>query len=176
MISLVAGGTRSGKSKFAESLISGQACYIATLKALDDESRERIERHMERRGASWRTYEAGTDISCALGEEKQYLLDSLTVYLTNLMFGMIGECEKISAKKSAEILASAEENLEKFFTAAQDIGADIVLVTDEIGLSPVPENGLTRVFRDMLGELNEWAAKRADAVYFVLMGMEVRMK
>src|ERR1700727_317923 len=149
----VLGGARSGKSRYAESLIVALPppwVYVATAEAGDAEMRERIAAHRSRRGSSWRTIEAPRDLSAALKscQAIPVLVDCLTLWLSNLMLA--------AADIEAEI-AGLENALA---TAA----APVVLVANEVGYGIVPDNPLGRRFRDLQGIVNQRMAAHANRV------------
>lgn len=164
---LVLGGARSGKSRFAEDLVKaagGQAHYIATGRAWDDEMRERITHHRDRRGEEWITHEAPVDIVSVLREidapDNVVLIDCLTLWLTNLMM------------EEADIEAA-------FSLLEQHIGkarARLIFVSNEVGLGIVPENRMAREFRDHAGRLHQRVAAIAGEVYFIAAGLPLKMK
>ncbi len=106
-VTLVLGGTRSGKSRHGEALIERQtgACiYIATAEARDAEMAARIADHRARRGGRWTTVEAPLDLVGALeretGPDRAVLVDCLTLWLSNLMGAgrdVAGECARLIA-------------------------------------------------------------------------------
>ncbi len=164
-ISLVLGGARSGKSRFAEGLLaerSGRRLYLATAEAGDAEMAARIERHRERRGAGWRVMEAPLEIAPAIAAagKDAVLLDCLTLWLTNLM----------AAGRDVE--KATEELCRALGTAL----APVVLVSNEVGLGIVPDNALAREFRDRAGRLNQRVAASADRVYFMAAGLPLILK
>lgn len=163
----ILGGARSGKSRFAEEL-AGQAgaClhYLATGRAWDDEMRDRISHHRERRGGEWTTHEAPVDIAAVLQRlnepENVILIDCLTLWLTNLMM------------ENADIDA-AFVALEAAIASTR---AKLILVSNEVGLGIVPENRMAREFRDHAGRLHQRVAAIAGEVYFVAAGLPLKMK
>jgi adenosyl cobinamide kinase/adenosyl cobinamide phosphate guanylyltransferase len=164
-ITLVLGGARSGKSRYAEELIVGHAApwvYIATAQAFDDEMRIRIAEHQARRNGGWRTIEAPTDLADAIVREaaRPVLVDCLTLWLTNLMLGS----HDIPAATSA--LEAALDRRRQ----------PTVLVSNEVGLGIVPQTPLGRSFRDEAGRLNQRMAARADRVLFMIAGLPVTLK
>jgi adenosylcobinamide kinase/adenosylcobinamide-phosphate guanylyltransferase len=168
-ISLVLGGARSGKSRYAESLVSAlpppwQAPwnYVATAEPGDAEMAERIASHRARRGASWRTVEAPRDLAGSLQAvgAAPVLIDCLTLWLSNLMLG--------GADIDAEI-----ERLDHALAAA---AAPVVMVANEVGYGIVPDYPLGRRFRDMQGVLNQRIAARADRVVLVVAGLPLALK
>jgi len=166
-VTLVLGGARSGKSRFAESLIgtSGLAkVYVAAAQALDSEMAERIALHRQRRGADWRTVDAPIDLAAALGRNdgdgRAILVDCLTLWVTNLMLA------------DADIARAADGLVAKLAA----MRAPIVLVANEVGLGIVPDNAMARAFRDHAGTLNQRVAEVARAVYFVAAGLPLALK
>ena len=168
---LVTGGTRSGKSCFAETLAERHAPmrgYLATGQAGDAEMAERIARHRGRRGAEWETVEEPLELSRAIarvdGLYTVLLVDCITLWLSNLLF----HCEG----GAAEALRRVEGFTESFGTRV----TPLVIVTNEVGMGIVPEHPLSRSFRDLAGEANELIAARADEVYVTISGLPLRLK
>jgi len=166
---LVLGGARSGKSRYAESLIAGLAppcqppwTYVATAEPGDAEMAERIAAHRSRRGANWQTIEAPRDLAAALEtcRTTPVLVDCLTLWLSNLMLA--------DADIDTEIAA-----LEQALAARQ---APVVLVANEVGSGIVPDYPLGRRFRDLQGILNQRIAARADRVVLMVAGLPLALK
>ncbi|MBZ0123801.1 MAG: bifunctional adenosylcobinamide kinase/adenosylcobinamide-phosphate guanylyltransferase [Roseovarius sp.] len=165
-VSLVLGGAASGKSAFAEALAtgSGRECvYLATARAGDAEMREKIARHRRRRGAGWRDVEEplepGTALAAATASEV-VLLDCATMWLSNHML-------------AGSDIAAARERL---FAALTGCAAPVVVVSNEVGLSVVPENALARRFREAQGRLNQALAARAGLAVNVVAGLPQVLK
>ena len=164
-ITLVLGGARSGKSRYAESLIAALPppwTYLATAEAGDTEMAARIATHRARRGPQWQTIEAPRDLVAALKsrETMPVLVDCLTLWLSNLMLA--------DADIDAEIA--------RLEAALADTGAPVVLVANEVGSGIVPDNPLGRRFRDLQGVLNQRMAARADRVVFVVACLPLAIK
>jgi adenosyl cobinamide kinase/adenosyl cobinamide phosphate guanylyltransferase len=164
-ITLVLGGARSGKSRFAENLIAGLPpswVYVATAQAGDAEMAERIAEHRKRRGLQWQTVEAPHALDNALLEHAAApaLVDCLTLWLSNLMLAERAVEQEIS-------------NLEKALSQA---AAPKVLVSNEVGLGIVPEYPLGRRFRDAQGILNQRVAALADRVVLMVAGLPLVVK
>lgn len=164
---LVLGGVRSGKSVYAERLVTANglaATYIATAAAGDDEMAARIEAHRARRDPSWRTVEAPDRLEDALrqeaGEGRAMLVDCLTLWLSNLMLAD----------------ADIEARTERLCNAAREAPGLRVLVSNEVGLGLVPETPLGRRFRDAQGRLNQAVAAVADNVVFMAAGLPLVLK
>ncbi|HEX3937261.1 MAG TPA: bifunctional adenosylcobinamide kinase/adenosylcobinamide-phosphate guanylyltransferase [Xanthobacteraceae bacterium] len=168
-LTLILGGARSGKSRFAERLLADMPppwqapwTYVATAEPGDAEMAERIAAHRQRRGAQWRTIEAPREVAAALAarERGPTLVDCLTLWLSNLMLA--------DAAIDAEI-----ERLESAFDATP---APLVLVANEVGSGIVPNTPLGRRFRDWQGTLNQRIAARADRVVLVVAGLPLVLK
>ncbi len=168
-VTLVLGGARSGKSRYAETLVEGEPgdwVYIATAEAGaagDAEMADRIRRHRARRGKRWRTLEeplALTDALAAAEPRCAVLVDCLTLWLANLMAAgrdVDGETENLVA-------------------ALGGIGGPVVLVSNEVGHGIVPENALARAFRDHAGALHQAVAAASDRVVMVTAGLPLMLK
>jgi adenosylcobinamide kinase / adenosylcobinamide-phosphate guanylyltransferase len=164
-LTLVIGGARSGKSRYAESVIAALPppwTYVATAAAGDDEMAARIKIHRQRRSPQWRTIEAPRDLQAAFAAcgTMPVLVDCLTLWLSNLLLD--------EADIDAEI-----ESLEKILAAT---AAPIVLVANEVGCGIVPDNPLGRRFRDLQGILNQRVAALADRVVFMVAGLPLAVK
>lgn len=164
-ITFVLGGARSGKSRHAEALAEkhkGAKTYIATAEAIDTEMRERIATHRSRRGGEWMTREAPLDLVAALAAAKTgfILIDCITVWIGNLMHH--GRDVRAEVAKLCEALKNTR--------------ARVVVVSNEVGLSIVPENALARAFRDEQGFANQRLAEIADEAVFIAAGLPVSLK
>jgi len=162
-ITLVLGGARSGKSRYAEALIGERpAVYIATATAGDDEMAARIRVHRTRRSTNWTTREAPLELAAALAadDERPRLVDCLTLWLSNLM---------LAGRDPAAETAALIQDLPR-------VNAPLVFVANEVGLGLVPENELGRRFRDHAGRLNQDLAAVADRVVFVAAGLPLTLK
>lgn len=177
MISIVTGGARSGKSEFAESLIKGDAIYIATAENFDDEMDLRIKKHVKRREESsinWRTVECLKKFDGLSGDEKYVLFDSLGVFISNIMFSKTAD--DLSDESIEETILEVRNELEHLLDWARKNDKELVIVTDEVGMSIIPESKVARVYRDLIGTINKEVAAKCDRAYLVCMGLEVRLK
>jgi adenosylcobinamide kinase/adenosylcobinamide-phosphate guanylyltransferase len=166
-IRFVLGGARSGKSAYAESLAlksGGDLVYIATAEIFDEEMEARIDLHRQRRGPEWKLVEAPVDLPQAIrasdGENTVILVDCLSVWTTNLLI------------HDQDIAQSRDSLLETL----RDCHGSLVLVASETGLGIVPDNALSRRFRDANGLLNQAVAATADEVFFMIAGIALRIK
>ena len=165
---LITGGERSGKSTHAEHLalsLSPKPVYMATARVWDDEFRERIRRHQERRGPEWTNIEEEKFLSRHDVAGHVVLIDCLTLWATNWFFDMEGQ-------PLDTILRQMEDELERLFS--QD--ATFIVVTNEIGMGGVSPNKTQRQFTDLLGWLNQHVAKLAHEVVLMVSGIPVRVK
>lgn len=165
-LTLVLGGASSGKSAFAESLAksSGRPLfYAATAQIFDEEMQEKVNKHKEMRGRGWTTLEAPLDPGQALREvaaDGLVLLDCATMWLSNHLL-------------AENDVAAATTRL---FADLQDAPAPVIVVSNEVGLSVVPENALARQFRDAQGRLNQQLAAEAGLVVNVVAGLPQVLK
>lgn len=165
-LTLVVGGARSGKSAFAERLITATdrpRRYIATAEAWDDEMRARIARHRDGRGAAWTTVEAPLDLAAALAQaqsDEAVLVDCATLWLTNHLLADHDLCAET----------------ERLVHALAACHAPVVIVSNETGWGIVPENALARRFRDEQGRLNQRLAAEAAFVVTVIAGLPLVLK
>jgi len=165
-ITLVLGGARSCKSRYAEALIEAQPppwIYVATAQALDDEMAGRIADHRSRRDGRWRTVDAPDDLAGALAAVPAgaaVLVDCLTLWLSNrLLAGVDVDAE----------VAVFEQALDRR-------AGPMVLVSNEVGFGIVPDNALARRFRDLQGRLNQRVAARADRAVLMVAGLPLTVK
>ncbi len=168
-VTFVIGGAKSGKSSFAlagANACAGRKVYIATAEALDEEMTGRAERHRQERGADWDTVEEplriGEALRAASGEYKVILLDCLTLWLSNLVCG------------NADAEAAIAELLEALDAASRS--ARCFVVSNEVGQGIVPDNELSRRFRELAGLLNQRVAALADEVILVSAGLPLKLK
>lgn len=175
---LVLGGASSGKSRYAESLAEGlgeKVVYIATGVITDEEMAGKVARHRQRRPGHWRTIESPLEADQALaltfppgetafGTGRVILLDGLTFFVSNLLYSR------------GDSVAATLVRVERLARAAQEAPAHVIVVTDEVGLGPIPTTSLGRIFRETLGEANQILARAADEVYLVIAGLAQRLK
>lgn len=163
----VIGGARSGKSRYAQERAENTGLapfFIATAQTFDDEMRDRIARHQADRGSAWQTFEAPIKLAESIRDhdasDRVILVDCLTLWVGNLML-------------SGHDIPSAVRDLRDAMITAH---GTIILVSNEVGCSIVPENALTRRFRDEAGRVNQQVAASAGEVQVVMAGISLRLK
>lgn len=183
----VTGGARSGKSCWAEELAAKagrRVVYLATCVPQDEEMTARVKLHQQRRPAAWLTVEEPLEVAGVISrvapQAEAILVDCLTLWLTNRLFAgrpLLGEADFNLAdldldQLAPDILAQADAMVE----AARASRATVVIVSNEIGLGIVPGAPLSRLYRDLLGWVNQRVAARADEVYLVTAGIPIEIK
>jgi adenosylcobinamide kinase/adenosylcobinamide-phosphate guanylyltransferase len=165
-IILITGGQRSGKSEKAEALalsLSANPVYLATAHVWDDEFRERVRRHQQRRGPEWTNIEEELYLSRHDLTGRVVVIDCVTLWLTNWLMAN----DYVDA-----ILAEAKRE----FDAFTQHDATYIFVTNEIGLGGVSDNALQRKFTDLQGWMNQYIAQKADEVILMVSGIPVKIK
>ena len=173
---VVTGGARSGKSLFAEEYLtscSGRKAYVATAQILDEEMKERVAEHRRRRPEDWQTLEISSGLSAAfpavLEQADAVLVDCLTLYLSNYLFAH-------ETAGDEEILQGALQEMENIVGAVrQTADKTVIFVTNELGCGIVPMSHISRLYRDVVGKANQYAAGHADEVYWTVCGIPVEI-
>jgi adenosylcobinamide kinase / adenosylcobinamide-phosphate guanylyltransferase len=169
---LVLGGSRSGKSAYAEALLAGRTdvTYLATTAASadDPEWAARVAAHRARRPPSWTTVE--TTAPAVLPSVGPILVDSVTTWVAALLEETGVWTEAPGAMEA--LSARCDELIDAWRTTA----ADVIAVSDEVGLGVVPPTRSGRLFRDTLGAVNQLLAATADEVWFVVAGLPQRLR
>jgi adenosylcobinamide kinase/adenosylcobinamide-phosphate guanylyltransferase len=166
-IVLIGGGARSGKSRHALELArkrGSRLVFLATAETFDEEMARRVALHRAERGTEFSTIEEPLEIAAAIRKTQDadaIVLDCLTLWLSNLMltFGR-----------------DADAEIEELIEAARSSSAAVIAVTNEVGCGIVPDNALSRDFRDRAGILNQRVAAAADEVYWMIFGQPLRVK
>ena len=162
-IILITGGQRSGKSTKAEELalqLSENPVYLATAHIWDDEFRERVRKHQERRGPEWTNIEEEIYLSKHDLTGRVVVIDCVTLWLTNWL------------QASDNPLEQAKAEFDKFTTP----DAIFIFVTNEIGSGGTSTNALQRRFTDLQGWMNQYIAQKADEVILMVSGIPVKIK
>lgn len=180
-LTLVTGGARAGKTAFALSLARahpGPVTYVATAEPGDAEMQARIARHRRERPASWHTVEAATDPVAALdrqGSGGLVLLDCLTLWASNLLLAALPQGDFTAAQGDAA-LEAVLSGVNGLLEWCGRCGADLIIVSNEVGLGIVPAGALARLYRDALGRANQLVAARAGRVYLVVAGLALELR
>ena len=164
---LITGGSRSGKSSYAEKLAlewSNNPVYLATARIWDEEFRERVRRHQARRGPQWTNIEEEKFLSRHSLAGRVVVVDCLTLWCTNFFFDLESDVDRA--------LEAAKEEFDRLI--AQD--ASFLFVTNEIGMGGTSDNEIQRKFTDLQGWMNQYAASRADEVILMVSGIPVKIK
>ncbi|HEX9701585.1 MAG TPA: bifunctional adenosylcobinamide kinase/adenosylcobinamide-phosphate guanylyltransferase [Rhodospirillales bacterium] len=169
-VTLILGGARSGKSRFAEELVlttlkpDGTAVFLATAEAGDAEMAARIARHRKRRGPVWRTVEEPLDLAVALARYTRpaspVLVDCLTLWLANVL----------AAGRDAD------REIDGLVEALADAAGPVILVSNEVGHGIIPDNALARSYADHAGLMNQRVAVAADKVVLMSAGLPQVLK
>jgi len=180
-IVLVLGGTKTGKTTFAEnrarSISEEQnrpVHYIATAKAIDEEMVDRIRKHREKRPVQWITIEEPTHISSVLsslkGERTVIILDCLTLLMTNLIFGKGENC----SRKDAEQVVFSE--IERIIIESSKLESELIIISNQVENGLVSEYKWARMFQDITGMTHQKLAAAADHVYMMNAGLAQKLK
>jgi len=177
-LTFIIGGARSGKSAFAMKLAKKHkhVCYIATADSgqasqIDDgEMLERIQKHRKNRPAEWETVEASLELDKTVlnlnGKLDVVLIDCITLYVTNMLLGD-------SKEGVDECIIDA---INRLCIVCKKMPPRVIMVSNEVGYGIVPDNALSRRFRDIAGYANQIIAREADNVYLVTAGIETKIK
>jgi adenosylcobinamide kinase / adenosylcobinamide-phosphate guanylyltransferase len=169
-ITLVLGGARSGKSRWAQKQASrfSQVTYLATARASDSEMREKIARHRRERPSTWRTVEVSTDLPGTIRSESAgadiLLIDCFTLYVANVM--------RPGKKSDGHNSSRVHELRDAIYSSS----TSIIAVSNEVGSGVVPAFRSGRVYREMLGQLNQEVAAIADTVILMVAGIPLPVK
>ena len=165
-IILITGGQRSGKSEQAERLalrLSTNPVYVATAHVWDDEFRERVRRHQERRGPEWTNIEEEQQLSRHDLTGRVAVIDCITLWCTNFFFQLQDVQKALSAIKAE-------------FDRFTNQDATFIFVTNEIGSGGVSTDAVQRQFTDLQGWMNQYVASKADEVILMVSGIAVKIK
>ena len=170
---LVIGGCRSGKSRYAletaENISADRQVFVATCRPRDSEMRLRVERHRRQRSARWRTVEEPFELPEAVESHASpvtaVLVDCLTLWVSNLLL-------RFADSRPEEMNA----RFDRLVATLQQADGPVILVSNEVGTGIVPENRLSRMFRDAAGLLNQQTAAVAASVVWMVAGIPVKIK
>lgn len=166
-VTLVLGGVRSGKSRYAQQLAeqSSRVVFVATAKRSDDEMRAKIDRHRADRPKEWLTVEEPLELAKAVAAHELdcdvIVVDCLTLFAANLLET---DGEEVEAR------------VEALCVALQSVPCSVVLVSNEVGSGVVPAYPIGVRYRDLLGEMNQKIARIADDVVLMVAGLPLALK
>ncbi|PFG56045.1 adenosylcobinamide kinase /adenosylcobinamide-phosphate guanylyltransferase [Vibrio sp. ES.051] len=176
MKQLILGGARSGKSTFAEQTARQLSRttqislhYVATALPFDEEMRERIAHHQNQRGAGWQEHECPHNLAALLAgfnSDDVVLIDCLTLWLNNWIFELGDAC--CNEKLEAEI--------KKLEQVVMGSSANLIFVSNEVGMGIVPMGTVSRHFVDNAGRMNQRLARACQRVTFVAAGLPLVLK
>jgi adenosylcobinamide kinase / adenosylcobinamide-phosphate guanylyltransferase len=184
MRTFLIGGARSGKSALAARWadeLSNNVCCVVTATVCDDEMAARIDAHRRERPSHWRVREEPQRLGAALQEEGAtgglLLVDCLTLWTSNCLW------PPLSAPTAAAPRGDLQPNLsgwhaerDAFLQSLCAISNEVIIVSNEVGTSLVPENAAARLFRDEQGRLNQLVAAACDSVFLITAGLALRLK
>lgn len=172
-ITLILGGARSGKSAYAEKLASESqlpVTYIATAQVYDDEFKERIQHHKDRRPADWALVEEPHHLTKTLmklaNKNQCIIVDCLTLWFAQWI------CPDCNPPKDSTWQSERED----FIKTLIKLNGQIILVSNEVGMGIVPLGEINRQFQDEQGRLNQAVAAEANQVIFVAAGLPLKLK
>ncbi|MCE2572568.1 bifunctional adenosylcobinamide kinase/adenosylcobinamide-phosphate guanylyltransferase [Motilimonas eburnea] len=186
MIKLILGGARSGKSRFGEQLAQQSELNVnvlVTAQIFDEEMQQRVAQHQRQRPANWQTTEVPFELGSAITAQHQpgtcLLVDCLTLWVTNelLRFDIEHQREQLDEhwqqqkQQLLNALSAAKQT-----TRDNPVSADIIMVSNEVGMGIVPMGAINRRFVDETGWLHQSIASLADEVYWVVAGLPQRIK
>lgn len=181
-VTLVLGGARSGKSRYAVEMAGrskGPVLFVATAEALDEEMRDRIQQHRLSRPVGWRTLEApvnvGERIAGEIRGERVVVIDCLSLLVCNLLGSACSPstADEVDVPKAEKKVA---EEMTLLAASMDKLNVSFIVVSNEVGMGLVPDNRLGRVYRDLLGWANQQVAERSTEVVLMVAGLPWRLK
>ncbi len=162
----ILGGVKSGKSSFARKLaenLGKRVTFIATAVATDSDMKRRIKLHKNMRPKKWKTVEVKNNLDKKIRQEKNeiILIDCLTIYVSYLM--------DLSETKILD-------HIKKIIKAIKESGSDVILVSNEVGCGVHPETKIGRIYRDILGKINQLFVEKSDEFYVMFAGIPINIK
>ncbi len=175
-IILITGGSRSGKSRYAVKMgesLPGSRAFVATCPNVDQEMEARIRKHRQNRSPElWHTIEETVSLEKVIQTHPRhdvYLIDCLTLWINNLMYE--GHQKDITYTED-----EMERRCKQLIKVLKDSKARIIIITNEVGMSIIPDNPETRLYRDLIGRVNQVVAEVADKVILISCGLPIVLK
>jgi adenosylcobinamide kinase/adenosylcobinamide-phosphate guanylyltransferase len=178
---LILGGSRSGKSRYAQEIalkLPQPALFVATAEAGDEEMKQRIEEHRKARPSTWQTLEVATHIGQQIKQRadraQTIIIDCITLLVSNILTrhghpaGDLIDAPLIEQ----EVMAEINELIEYM----NQVIANFIIVSNEVGLGLVPPNSMGRLYRDLLGKVNQILAQQCNEVYLMVAGLPFPIK
>jgi len=182
-LTFVIGGARSGKSAYAVDLATAlrrPTLYVATAEALDAEMKARIRRHRAQRPQGWRTFEEPLEFAQRIATEAEagstVIVDCLTVWLGNLLEKYVRDASNPRVAETKRTRRETLAELRLLCRLRQTKGVNLIVISNEVGAGLVPPYPLGRVYRDLLGEANQFVAQHADDVLLMVAGIPIDLK
>lgn len=180
-IVLVLGGTKTGKTTFAENRAKTLSeeknlpvHYIATARAIDDEMASRISKHREKRPSLWITIEEPSEVSKSLRSLKKVktmiILDCLTLLMTNLIFEKGENCTREEAEKAVF------SEIDRIITETEIMDSELIIISNQVENGLVSEHKWARMFQDIAGMAHQRLAAAAEHVYMMNAGLAQKLK
>lgn len=180
---MVTGGARSGKSSYGEQLAKERGrriAYIATAVVTDKDMEERVRKHKESRPKEWVTierYKGFDGVDKDIVEDTDlFFLDCITTMVTNLMFDKDIDYDTCNNEDIQMVEDYVFSEVKKLLDFMSDNNKDIILITNEVGMGLVPAYRLGNIFRDIAGRVNQYLAKRANEVIFMVSSIPMKIK
>ena len=179
-ITLLLGGARSGKSYFAQEAAKNASgvIFVATAEAGDEDMKRRIRIHKEDRPDRWKTLEATTHIGSAIEkfrqDEELVIIDCITMLVTNIICQI--EEKDFDSCDEAVLEEKVYAEIKELQGCLKKCPASFIIVSNEVGLGIVPDNRISRIYRDLLGRANQMLAQSADEVYLMVAGIPLKIK
>lgn len=173
---LITGGARSGKSRLAQELArktGGPVLFVATAEAGDEEMKQRIELHRKNRPTDWTTIEVTTNIGRKItrniGQVKTVIIDCVTLLINNVF-------QKHEGGADALLEKAVQAEIKELIKCMERSEARFIIVTNEVGFGIVPADRVSRLYRDLLGKVNQMLSEHVDEVIFMVAGIPITLK
>lgn len=166
-ITFITGGARSGKSSFAQKRaeqLSDKPVYLATARIWDEDFAQRVKRHQNDRDERWQTVEEEKELSKHDLSGRVVMLDCITLWLTNYFHDCNYQIDEALEAAKAEWARFTEQD------------AELLVVSNELGMGVHPEHEVARKFADLQGWMNQHIARDADEVYLLVSGIPMKIK
>lgn len=179
-VTVITGGTRSGKSSFGEGLLKekDKVLYIATAIITDEEMRERVAIHKSRRNEKWQTFEGYKDLHEIIRDSQCecIMLECVTTMITNLMFDKYTDFDSLSKEEIRILEEEITEQFKELIYTCRQADKEILIITNEVGFGLISEYKLGRIFTDIAGRINQLLGRLCDEAYLLVLGLPLKLK